>query len=221
MQKMETEDKIYEDNAKNAFNKVSTFAEYDEVHNHYKNTAETYDKMTASLNYNGPKDLLKELFEVGMKCDWKILDVAAGTGILGRELQLNGCFNIDALDCCQQMLDKAKEKNIYRELICSKVGDGAVLPIGSNTYDAVVMSGAFFPEHLQTDSYLELTRIVKSGGLIGNIHRKSILKHPNYLGLSNFIKSYEEENIWRLIKEKVTKNYYNGVDGMLQVFKIL
>merc|ERR1712050_298116 len=48
----------------------------------------------------------------------KILDVGAGTGLVGKNLRERGYTCIDALDVCQEMLDVAKEKKIYNKLIC-------------------------------------------------------------------------------------------------------
>ncbi|XP_066266157.1 methyltransferase-like protein 27 isoform X1 [Branchiostoma lanceolatum] len=53
---------------------------------------------------------------------FRILDVAAGTGLAGEELQKIGFTNMDAVDCSQKMLDEAKAKNIYGRLICDFVG---------------------------------------------------------------------------------------------------
>ena len=50
----------------------------------------------------------------------RILDVAAGTGRAGAVLHKLGFSNIDALDVSKMMLEKAKEKNVYNQVIQGK-----------------------------------------------------------------------------------------------------
>ena len=47
----------------------------------------------------------------------RILDVAAGTGIVGQVLNQLGFSDVDALDVSEKMLKKAREKNVYRNFI--------------------------------------------------------------------------------------------------------
>ena len=55
-----------------------------------------------------------------------MIDIAAGTGQVAVKLRQDGFTGrIDAVDGCQAMLDKAKERGLYTELICCKLGDGS------------------------------------------------------------------------------------------------
>ena len=62
------------------------------------------------------------------------------------------------------MLEKAKVKNIYGRLICSPLTKDARIPgCESNSYDAVVMGGAFSLSHVPIEGLLEIARILKPG----------------------------------------------------------
>ncbi|KAK3103235.1 hypothetical protein FSP39_017711 [Pinctada imbricata] len=50
-----------------------------------------------------------------------MLDIGAGTGLVAEELQKHGFKTMDALDASSGMLQKAREKGIYRNLICETI----------------------------------------------------------------------------------------------------
>ena len=62
------------------------------------------------------------------------------------------------------MLEKAREKNIYDKLICAQLSQDTEIPgCESNSYDAVVMGGAFGLAHVPIEGLLESARILKPG----------------------------------------------------------
>lgn len=70
---------------------------------------------------------------------------------------------IDALDITQQMLDQAREKDLYRDLICANVLDPLEMPDG--TYGGVISSGTFTHGHVGPACLPELLRICRPGAL--------------------------------------------------------
>ena len=70
----------------------------------------------------------------------KILDLGAGTGTVGLDLSKHGYTNVDAIDVSKKMLDKAKEKHVYKNYICEAVTDRR-LNIATGTYDAIISCG--------------------------------------------------------------------------------
>ncbi|XP_076322005.1 methyltransferase-like protein 27 [Tachypleus tridentatus] len=60
--------------------------------------------------------MAKEFEKLNVPKDAKLIDLAAGTGALGKELKALGYSCIDALDGTKGMLEVAKKKNIYRNL---------------------------------------------------------------------------------------------------------
>ncbi|XP_076368460.1 methyltransferase-like protein 27 [Tachypleus tridentatus] len=138
----------------------------EETMKYYKKWASDYDKDTSEAEYNGPDVTAEALAELQLPKTAKILDVAAGTGLVGEALRKRGFTNIDGLDGSQALLDIAKKKNVYLRYITALIGEGRRAPIDDNEYDGVVLSGAFSPGHLYTDCLPELIRIVKPGGYI-------------------------------------------------------
>ena len=51
------------------------------------------------------------------KDEMKIVDAAAGTGLIGVELNKLGYTNLCALDISPEMLDEAKKKNVYTKFL--------------------------------------------------------------------------------------------------------
>ena len=98
----------------------------------------------------------------------KILDVGAGTGLVGGSLRGRGYTHIDALDICQEMLDVAKDKNIYNKLICAALGEDPVSEIAAGEYDGLISCGTFTIGHVGPGAFNEIVRQVKSGNKIIN-----------------------------------------------------
>ena len=92
--------------------------------------------------------------------DMKILDVGAGTGVLGEYLKEHGYTNVDALDVSEGMLAIAEKKNVYKKLICGSQEENDVK---TGEYDAVLSSGAFAVELIKPEGLCEVARQVKPG----------------------------------------------------------
>ena len=59
--------------------------------------------------YDSPQGTATRFSELNLPKEAKILDCGAGTGLLSYFLQPLGYANIDALDGCEKMLEKAKK----------------------------------------------------------------------------------------------------------------
>ena len=49
-------------------------------------TPELYDAMMGSINYTEPDEIIKSCLELGLDTNCKVLDVGAGTGLIGLKL---------------------------------------------------------------------------------------------------------------------------------------
>ncbi|NEQ86776.1 MAG: class I SAM-dependent methyltransferase, partial [Moorea sp. SIO2I5] len=94
----------------------------------------------------------------------QILDVGAGTGVVGQWLQEEGFHNLVGIDMSEGMLTEAKRKNIYTELRLMVLGEPLDFP--SATFDAVTACGVFTYGHAPSRSFDELIRVTKPGGYI-------------------------------------------------------
>ncbi|KAI0228566.1 hypothetical protein LSAT2_020976 [Lamellibrachia satsuma] len=122
------------------------------------------------------------------KDDTYIVDVAAGTGLVGDEvsrmmnlfvrtvgggeqsdwlmsnaqLKMRGFTKMDALDVSDEMLSIARTKNIYGRIIHDYM-DGHRTDIKDDTYDAMTIAGGMGDGLIPTRAMTELIRIVKPG----------------------------------------------------------
>lgn len=88
-------------------------------------------------------------------------DLACGTGRIGVWLRAHGVATLDGVDLTAEMLEAAREKGVYRQLL---VGDLRQTGLPAATYDLVTVSLA--DEHLPDlrPLYQETARIARSGG---------------------------------------------------------
>lgn len=134
----------------------------------------------------------------------KILDVGTGTGLVGENLCGRGYTRIDALDISQEMLDIAKEKNIYNKLICAALCEEPVSEIATGEYDGLISAGLFSPGHAGPGGLKEIVRQVKSGGLISFSLRKECLDEEE-LGYAPVINKLIEDKKWEMISRDLTQ----------------
>ena len=143
--------------------------------NLYRSWASTYDSDFAKQNdYRSPIEIAKYFDKYSNHKDTPILDVGAGTGLVGE------CLNkisreIDAIDISPEMLNIARLKNCYSKIIEADLTKR--LLINDNHYGAIVSAGTFTHGHVGPDVFDELLRVTRTGGLfVLTIHSKLFTK---------------------------------------------
>ncbi len=132
----------------------------EETKEFYKDWADTYDSSFAETRgYRSPAEVAR-VFKAASKGNEPILDVGAGTGLIGEEMRGHA---IDALDLSPDMLDVARRKGVYRDLITADLTGPLDLP--DEVYGGVVSSGTFTHGHVGPVCLPELLRISKPGAL--------------------------------------------------------
>jgi SAM-dependent methyltransferase len=92
-----------------------------------------------------------------------VLDVGAGTGLVGAALRALGFTGqIDGVDISPQMLDQAREKQVYRDLIEADITRPLPLPGG---YTGVVSSGTFTHGHVGPEAFGPMLAVAAPGAL--------------------------------------------------------
>ncbi len=130
----------------------------------YKKWAQTYDEDFALYsNYLSPKKICSYFNKHARNTDTPILDVGAGTGLVGECLYKTGNKKIIGIDISPEMLEQAKFKGCYSSLVEADVTKK--IPLKSDSIGAVVSAGTFTHGHVGPDAFDELLRIVKTGGL--------------------------------------------------------
>ncbi|XP_078608158.1 methyltransferase-like protein 27 isoform X2 [Branchiostoma floridae x Branchiostoma japonicum] len=185
----------------------------------YSTWAPDYDKDLSTGLYNGPPMVAEALAGVlGDRKDARILDVAAGTGLVGEELQKRGFSNIDALDANKEMLDIAEAKNVYRNLIQEFLGPKR-LQIEDDTYDALCTAGSFSDGHLKSDCLEEMIRIVKPGCVICLIVKEAFLLE--YGKLEPRMCELQDKGLWERVSRSVAEEYVENGNGIIFIYKVL
>ena len=126
----------------------------------YKAWADSYDQTFAEdRGYRSPAEVARR-FRAAADGNEPVLDVGAGTGLIGAEL---AGVEIDALDLSPEMLAVAERKGVYRRLITADLT--GPLDIPDATYGGIVSSGTFTHGHVGPVCLPELLRIARPGAL--------------------------------------------------------
>ena len=133
-----------------------------------------------------------------LKKDDLILDIGCGTGLLSRELSSYGFKNLQGLDISQQSLDILKGLDIYKALHLEELG--STLSFADNTFDALVSTGVFTRNQVPLESFEELIRILKPGGIFAVVLR---IEDDEFYYKP--IKNYCAINIWQeILKTRIS-----------------
>lgn len=129
----------------------------------YARWAQSYDTDFARENaYLSPLHAAQAFKDAGGA--GPVVDLGAGTGLVGEALQTLGVGPVDACDLSVEMLRVAQEKNVYRR--CFPGDMLARLPIEDETYQGAVSAGTFTHGHVGPEALTEVLRIVRPKGLI-------------------------------------------------------
>ena len=129
----------------------------------YGDWAATYDEDFALANdYRYPL-MIAEVFTERFETGAAVLDVGAGTGLVGQGLASLGIAPIDALDISPEMLAVALGKGCYRTAITADLT--GPLAIADGAYGGITCAGTFTFGHVGAEAIDELIRIGASGAL--------------------------------------------------------
>jgi SAM-dependent methyltransferase len=126
----------------------------------YREWADTYDASFADARgYTAPREVAR-VFRAGAGDNSPVLDIGAGTGLLGEALR--GAV-VDAIDLSPEMLRVAEAKGVYRKLFTGDLT--GPLDIPSDSYGGLISTGTFTHGHVGAVCLPELWRIAQPGGL--------------------------------------------------------
>ena len=145
-----------------------------------------------------------------------IIDVGCGTGLVGLQLKKLGYKNFDGVDISQEMIDFAIDRG-YESLFLGNLNE--TLPIESDQYEAAICVGVFTHGHVGPSRLEELTRIVKTGGIICFTVNEDVYKS---YGFDEAIKSQELAGLWKVL-ELSKKNYMmkKNVKGLYCIAEVM
>lgn len=128
----------------------------------YRAWAPTFDRGFADrLGYRLPEMVAEAFVRAGGL--GPVLDVGAGTGLVGARLGAFGAGPLDGIDLSPEMLAEARRKEVYRRLIQADLT--LPLDLADATYGGVVASGIFTHGHLGPQLFGELLRVAAPGAV--------------------------------------------------------
>ncbi|MDB3860501.1 class I SAM-dependent methyltransferase [Paracoccaceae bacterium] len=153
--------------------------------NFYKEWANEYEQDFAiGMDYILPFQVASLFLK--QKVGGPVLDIGAGTGLLGAEIRKQSEIELHATDISAEMLLIAEKKRVYKNNFVGDLSKG--LPVGDNSYNGVVSSGTFTHGHLGPEALFEVRRILSKDGLaVVSINSK----HWDSLGFDKAQKSLE------------------------------
>ncbi len=130
----------------------------------YRKWARDYDSQMLSKKYSSPQRITRLLDEYVFDYDIAVLDVGCGTGLTGKHVKSTGVTRLDGLDISPEMIEVARSREIYRNLLVADINQD--FDIADDSYDAIISSGTFTHGHVGPKPMLEILRVLKPGGLL-------------------------------------------------------
>lgn len=144
----------------------------------YDDWAASYEDEVGENGYATPARLAHALLQAQPDRSVPILDYGCGTGLSGQAFAQAGFTAIDGMDPSTGMLEKCREKGLYRNLIELDL-DGP-LPIQPDQYRTIMAVGVIStgagPARLMDD----LIALLPSGGFFGLSLNDHALADPEY-----------------------------------------
>jgi len=139
-----------------------------------------------------------------MPKDAKILDVGAGTGIVGKNLSKEGYTNMDALDASEEFQRNLQSLGVYQEVHGLFMGQGVSEYPNylKNQYDVVTASGVFMPDHMPKDAMDDIHASLKTGGYFVTAMRGTLYVNGESQGYKDKIDELIASGKFKLKREK-------------------
>lgn len=190
----------------------------DYVENFYVDMAKGYDDMSVAAGIDRNPTIAKILSEyfptAKDRSNARVLDLAAGTGLVGKDLYKVGFTNIDGVDFSESMLVELRKKGVYSNDYCGRLGDNTepICGIADGTYDVVVIAGGFAHGHLNIQVLRQAARALKKGGLFVNAMSELYTKIvPELGGLDPLIWKMEDEKVWKYVLRLIEESKWPGL----------
>jgi MFS family permease len=167
----------------------------DELRSEYDLIAAAYDReLVDGMGYRSPRAVATVARRLFPK-DAHLLDVGAGTGLLGVALAEAGFSRLDGLDLSPKMLVEARSKGVYGELREGRLG--GALEYETAGYDGVVAAGVLTAGHAPAASLDELVRITRPGGHVIFTLRSDAGRPP---GFDEKMATLTDARRWELVE---------------------
>ena len=137
----------------------------------YRDWADSYDQqLERGLRYVAPAVIAQMLSVAEPDHTVRVLDIGCGTGLVGVSLSKLGFVHVDGLDFSSQMLNEARRKGVYSELIQADLNESLDLTL--STYGAAISCGTFTHGHVDANALDRIVSLLKPGAIFAcTIHQ--------------------------------------------------
>lgn len=155
----------------NEISKANGF-DYGDAKRHFDHLSTNYESIYLRLGFPDPEKVAEKAEKYakmrGLSKDTcRVLDIGCGTGLIGKYLAKRGFRNIVGLDVSTLMLDKAKTKGVYKELVEHDLFEPEQFPGHlKDDFDIVCASGLINNNHMDGSLFEDMMRSAKKGALI-------------------------------------------------------
>ena len=155
----------------NEISKANGF-DYGDAKRHFDHLSTNYEAIYLRLGFPDPMKVAEKCEKYAKlkglkKEDAKILDLGCGTGLIGKYLAQKGFRNITGLDVSPHMLEKARNKGVYKDLVEHDLFDTDNFPGHlKDTFDIVCASGLINNNHMDESLFEDMMRSAKKDALI-------------------------------------------------------
>ncbi len=184
----------------------------------YREWAGAYeDDMVEPLGYVGPRRVAEIAAASMENRHGRLLDVGCGTGLVGTFLAKLGFTEIDGLDFSQEMLDVARGKACYDNLIRADLTQPLNIP--SHAYDGFVSCGTFTHGHVGPEAFHELLRVARPQAVFCVSVNAAIFEPDGFAALFDELAAAGRITV----EDKVTTALIvkEPVDGVIITFRVI
>lgn len=163
------------------------------IKDYYAKWAESYDEDLKGY-YTAPRMMVGLLMEYlenppeglpANKEELEIADAGCGTGLVGELLYKAGFRKIDGMDISSDMVDKARELGMYRDLHGDIDITEPLRPQWVAAYHAVLCCGVFTLGHVPPDALHRLVEMTRPGGIVIASTRTAYYDSTDYQQVSD------------------------------------
>lgn len=147
-----------------------------------------------------------------------VLDAGAGTGAAGVALQRLGYRNLTAVDMSAEMLQQARNKGVYRELVQADLGQ-PLDRFPDSCFDAAILVGVFSFGQAPAHTLDEIVRVVRPGGVVVFTMRVDF-HEQDAMGVRSRMEELDGSHVWKLLDRTEPAPYLpkQEPDALFRVF---
>jgi predicted TPR repeat methyltransferase len=183
---------------------ASAYVEYE-----FDNLAPTFeDRLVRRLRYSAPQILAQGTQDLrpGRDALAAVLDLGCGTGLVGAALTKHyEIRSLVGIDLSQRMLELARERSIYHELLNGELVDA--MAMRSDEFDLVIAADVFIYVGWLESVFVQVARLLKPNGLfafsteISDGDDVQLAPSGRYRHRPHYVQRLTAENRLRIVRE--------------------